>query len=90
LEILDRECETQIVNRQSTVDKSLVAAAHKEINKNPIERQSQGVERYNYSIHGTKCQFWEIVQLEMRDESRLFSVVQSNFVERREKTKVIW
>jgi hypothetical protein len=43
-ELLDRECEVQTIDRQSTVDKPLVASVHKDMNKNHIGRQSQGVE----------------------------------------------
>jgi hypothetical protein len=44
VEALDRECEKQVVDRQSTVDKPLVTAEHNDMNKNHIGRQSQGVE----------------------------------------------
>jgi hypothetical protein len=53
LEILDRECETQTIDRQSTVDKPLMAAAHIDMNKNHIGNQSQGVER-NYNLFDGK------------------------------------
>jgi hypothetical protein len=51
---LDRECEAQTIDRQSTVDKPLVAAVHKDMNKNHIGMQSQGVESINVSIDGKK------------------------------------
>jgi hypothetical protein len=54
LEALDHEYEEKVVNRQSTVDKPLVAAEHEDMNKNHIGRQSHGVERNINSFDGTR------------------------------------
>jgi hypothetical protein len=54
LEALNRECEEGVVNRQSNVNKPLIAAEQEDMNKNHISRQSQGVESKNISLDGTR------------------------------------
>jgi hypothetical protein len=49
---LDRECEEQVKDGQSTVDKPLVAAEQVDMNKNHIGKQSQGVENNYNSFDG--------------------------------------
>jgi hypothetical protein len=52
LEALNRECEGEVVDPQSMVDKPLVATEHEDMNINHIGRQSQGIESKNISFDG--------------------------------------
>jgi hypothetical protein len=62
------------IDRQSIVDMSCTAAERKDMNKNHIGRQSQDVESFYYSIHGTICKNPGIVQLRMSEEFNTFSL----------------
>jgi hypothetical protein len=74
-----QRCGDLTFDHDSTVDEPLVAAVHKDMNNNHIGKQSQGVERFNLSIHGTKCRSLEIVRLGMGEE--LSSSIQLNLVD---------
>jgi hypothetical protein len=67
-----RRCRDLTFNHDSTVGKSLVAAAHDDMNKNQIGKQSQDAESNVLSIHGKTCQNPEIVQTRMSEESNSF------------------
>jgi hypothetical protein len=55
LDVMDCECEAQTIDRQSTVDKPLVAAVHDDMDKIHIGRQNQGVESNYLSFDGITC-----------------------------------
>jgi hypothetical protein len=85
-----QRCGNLAFNYDSTVDKPLVAAEHKDKNKNHIGRQSQGVEGFNFSIHGTNCQNPKIVQLEKSEEFSSFPIIQFDPVSQKENEEAVW
>jgi hypothetical protein len=50
-----QRCENLTFNHDSTVDEPLVAAEHKDMNKNHIGRQSQDVKRNEYLFDEKSC-----------------------------------
>jgi hypothetical protein len=63
-----QRCKDLTFDHDSTVDESLVAAEHVDMNKNHIGKQSQGVKCNIILDHRTKCANPEIVQFNMSEE----------------------
>jgi hypothetical protein len=83
-------CEDLTFDHDSTVDEPLVAAEHKDINKNNIGKQSQGVESIDFSIHGTRCQNPEIVRFDRSEEVSSFPIIQFGPAIRLMKEEAVW
>jgi hypothetical protein len=60
-----QRCKDPTFNHDSTVDESLVAAEHVDMNTNHIGKQSQDIELNEILIHGNTCRTLEIAQFGM-------------------------
>jgi hypothetical protein len=85
-----QRCKEHTFDHDSTVDESLVAAEHVDMNINHIGKQSQDIERNEILIHGNTCRTLEIVQSNKSEEYSPFPVIQFKSENQLSMKKAVW